>query len=170
MWEIKKIIHKGDYEYALVPDHPNATKNGYVLLHRVVMENYIGRLLTPDEVVHHKDHNKKNNDISNLELLTSKEHFRLHSNEKPNTYLILKCPQCGKIFNMRHYKVVSIYGCARYKCCSRHCSGKFKSRIRLYGITPEIQKAIDDNIVAAYTIRHDQMPLHDENYNGDLKD
>lgn len=26
MWEIKKIIHKGDYEYALVPDHPNATK------------------------------------------------------------------------------------------------------------------------------------------------
>ena len=26
MWEIKKIIHKGDYEYALVPDHPNETK------------------------------------------------------------------------------------------------------------------------------------------------
>lgn len=39
LFEIKKVIKKGDYLYALVPDHPNATKNGYVLLHRVVMES-----------------------------------------------------------------------------------------------------------------------------------
>lgn len=38
MWNIKKLIHKGEYDYALVPDHPYATKNGYVLYHRVVME------------------------------------------------------------------------------------------------------------------------------------
>lgn len=52
MWKIRKIIKKGDYEYALVPEHPNATKNGYVLHHRIVMENSIGRLfqlLTKEE-------------------------------------------------------------------------------------------------------------------------
>ena len=45
MWNIKKLIHKGEYDYALVPDHLNATKNGYVLYHRIVMENHLGRLL-----------------------------------------------------------------------------------------------------------------------------
>ena len=49
MWNIKKIISKGDYDYALVPEHPKATKNGYVLLHRVIMENHLGRLLNDDE-------------------------------------------------------------------------------------------------------------------------
>lgn len=164
MWEIKKIIHKGDYEYALVPDHPNATKNGYVLLHRVIMENYIGRLLTPDEVVHHKDHNKKNNDISNLELLSLNEHNRLHVNERTRKYLILKCPQCGKIFNMRYNQSRIAYGLSKFKCCSRECSGKLNRRIQFYGITPEIEKAIDENIVAEYSVRYDQMPLHDETY------
>ena len=36
------------------------------------MENHLGRLLNSDEVVHHKDHNKFNNDISNLEVMTSR--------------------------------------------------------------------------------------------------
>ena len=167
MWEIKKIIHKGDYEYALVPDHPNATKNGYVLLHRVIMENYIGRLLTPDEVVHHKDHNKKNNDISNLELLSLREHVKLHDNEKIIKYLILKCPNCGKIFHKRLSKVHSVHGFAKHCCCSRKCNGKLISRIQFYGITPEIQKAIDENIVAEYSARCDQLPIHDEDYHGE---
>lgn len=26
MWNIKKLIKKGDYVYALVPEHPSATK------------------------------------------------------------------------------------------------------------------------------------------------
>ena len=78
MWKIKKIISKGDYLYALVPDHPSATKNGYVLLHRVLMENHLGRVLNSNEIVHHKDHNKKNNSIRNLEILDCSTHSRLH--------------------------------------------------------------------------------------------
>ena len=50
MWNIQKLIHKGDYDYALVPNHPNATKNGYVLYHflhvrEVSLEDHLGRLL-----------------------------------------------------------------------------------------------------------------------------
>lgn len=33
MWNIQDLIRKGDYDYALIPVHPNATKNGYVLYH-----------------------------------------------------------------------------------------------------------------------------------------
>jgi len=51
VWKVEKIVKKGAYLYALVPEHPYATKNGYVLEHRVVMENHLNRLLNPDEVV-----------------------------------------------------------------------------------------------------------------------
>lgn len=52
MWKTEKIVSKGDYSYAIVRGHPNATKNGYVLEHRIVMENHLKRLLNPDEIVH----------------------------------------------------------------------------------------------------------------------
>lgn len=54
----------------------------YKMQHRLVMERYLGRELRPDEVVHHKDHDKTNNNIENLELLTNSEHTRLHNYEK----------------------------------------------------------------------------------------
>jgi hypothetical protein len=38
MWKIQKLVSKGDYTYAKVPEHPSATKNGYVLEHRIVVE------------------------------------------------------------------------------------------------------------------------------------
>lgn len=46
--------------------------------HRYIMEQYLGRKLKRNEVVHHKDGNKLNNDINNLELMTLSEHSRMH--------------------------------------------------------------------------------------------
>lgn len=44
--------------------------------HRYIIEQYLGRKLIRNEVVHHKDGNKANNDIENLELTTLSEHTR----------------------------------------------------------------------------------------------
>lgn len=46
--------------------------------HVVVMEAHIGRRLNKDEVVHHIDRNRSNNDLSNLQLMTRSEHTRMH--------------------------------------------------------------------------------------------
>ena len=47
--------------------------------HRYLMEKLLGRKLRKEEVVHHIDGNKLNNDIDNLELFESKsEHLRFH--------------------------------------------------------------------------------------------
>lgn len=54
-------------------------RNNRYLVHRKVMEDFIGRKLRNDEIVHHKDMNKLNNDISNLEILTRSEHTKLHN-------------------------------------------------------------------------------------------
>ena len=47
------------YVYIYNPEHPNAigTRKLYVAEHRILMEKKIGRLLTKDEIVHHKDEN-----------------------------------------------------------------------------------------------------------------
>ena len=46
--------------------------------HRVVMEKLLGRPLTSDEIVHHKDGNIFNNSPDNLELMTRAGHAILH--------------------------------------------------------------------------------------------
>jgi hypothetical protein len=48
-------------------------------LHVVIMEQHIGRKLKKDEVVHHINEIKTDNRIENLQLMTNKEHSRLHA-------------------------------------------------------------------------------------------
>ena len=67
-WKGGRHIDADGYILIHQPDHPYATAGGYVREHRLVMEAMIGRYLERDEVVHHRDGNKQNNDPSNLEL------------------------------------------------------------------------------------------------------
>lgn len=64
------------------PNHPNCTKDGYVMEHILVMEKAIGRHLEGDEVVHHINHIRDDNRIENLKLMTFKEHSGLHMKER----------------------------------------------------------------------------------------
>lgn len=46
--------------------------------HRLVAEQMLGRPLEKGEIVHHRDGNKKNNDPSNLAVMTQGMHMREH--------------------------------------------------------------------------------------------
>ena len=50
--------------------------------HRSVAEQILGRPLQKGEIVHHIDGNKRNNDSSNLMVMTQSEHARLHFRKK----------------------------------------------------------------------------------------
>lgn len=72
--------HSGGYIMVYSPDHPAADNTGYVLEHRLVMEEWLGRLLSSDEIVHHKNGNKEDNRIYNLMLVSRADHARIHCN------------------------------------------------------------------------------------------
>lgn len=77
-WKGGRFVDKDGYVCVLVQDHPYRRKYiPYVLEHRLVMEQHLGRYLLPTEVVHHKNKNKQDNRIENLELFSSNgEHLR----------------------------------------------------------------------------------------------
>ena len=57
--------------------HPEANTWGYVYEHRVIAENLIGRRLSDDEVVHHKNGCRWDNSPDNLQVMDKREHSRL---------------------------------------------------------------------------------------------
>lgn len=60
----------------------NNGKRIFIDEHRLVMEKHLNRKLNSNEIVHHIDENKENNNIENLELMTRSEHSKLHSLNK----------------------------------------------------------------------------------------
>ena len=62
---------RNSYGYTIVShnyDHPRAGRNGSIAEHILVMEKSLGRYLTKNESVHHKNGIRNDNRIENLEL------------------------------------------------------------------------------------------------------
>jgi len=75
-------FHKnaGGYFLKYAPDHPFVNRYGYIPFHRLVLEEKIGRYLSPDEIAHHIDFDKSNNAPDNLTPMALGEHLHYHRN------------------------------------------------------------------------------------------
>lgn len=86
-------------------NHHLADVRGYAYEHRLVAEKILGRRLQPGEVVHHRDHNKVNNNPANLEIVTRAQHGVEHRRRdsrrrmpgEPNPIVSCECG-CGSTF------------------------------------------------------------------------
>lgn len=119
-----EIINNGEYYRAKAPDHPHANKHGYVLAHRLVMEEKLGRLLKENELVHHLDGNTKNNNPDNLVVVSTIEHMKLHGMYHNKTMVKMVCAYCGGEFEreLRNVSTKIKNGQTNF-FCSRVCMG-----------------------------------------------
>lgn len=83
-WKGGKFLSKEGYVYIYTPKHPFANSDGYILEHRLKMEKHLGRYLTGQDIVHHKNEIKNDNRIKNLEITNRIEHARHHSSLRWN--------------------------------------------------------------------------------------
>ena len=81
--------------------------------HRWLMEQHVGRRLQRFEFVHHKNGDKRDNRIENLEIVTPKQHAVEHGQWKYPTSK--PCAMCGVTFTPHPTKR------KRAKTCSRSC-------------------------------------------------
>ena len=89
-------LNKFGYKILYKPTHPNSDGYGYVLEHRYVMAEHLGRPLTKEEVVHHIDENRINNSIENLQVMSVGEHTKIHSKD----FKLVHNPVNGQIIDV----------------------------------------------------------------------
>lgn len=124
------------------------------LIHRDIWQYYNGEI-PKGYFIHHRNKNKVDNDISNLQLVTSSQHKRLHNlSAKRKKYI---CEYCGKDFlsscftpprfysskcnstwhkeNEREIRICpfchkgfSVYRHSRKVYCSRYCANQVTSK------------------------------------------
>lgn len=83
-WKGGTYSHSNGYTYEYAPEHPAANSaKGYVLQHRLVMERHLGRYLTNQEIIHHRNEVKDDNRLENLELTTRGSHMSHHKDGAP---------------------------------------------------------------------------------------
>lgn len=128
--KITRTLNTRGYVLVYEPDHPASRKRGWILEHRKVWHDANGPI-PKDHIIHHKNEDKQDNRLENLECLTMAEHAMMHWdktaplldksrdasyllnytytkgpwNKGKTKYIELTCPICGKGFTklLREY-------------------------------------------------------------------
>lgn len=99
------------------PKSKRAYKSGYTLRYYAVWECFTGSPVPKNRVIHHINGNRKDDRFKNLQLMTKKEHDRIHHIEqKIGKYL--KCVICKKEFYKPQWRLNKGHV---GKYCSKKC-------------------------------------------------
>lgn len=118
-----------DREHVVLIDGDNRKTISYP---KFLLEQHIGRKLESDEVVHHLDGDKTNNDLDNLVVRDREDHSFDHAKKlAPQSFV---CPMCGETFTLRGKKLYEAkFNRERGKAgpfCSNKCVGLYGALVQ----------------------------------------
>ena len=145
-------MKNGDYILVTAPENYPGKKyrNKYCYEHYLVYWKNHNILPSQEQVIHHKDENKKNNSLENLELIDRVEHIVFHNSNKKTKMVVLCCLGCLKIF-IKEKRQTHLIKNNTYTCCSKKCAN-----LVLKLSKQEKQERISNNVI--------------EEFSGNLKD
>lgn len=120
-----KVFHKkmGRWQICLVH---NETKRKKTLLYsKFLMSCHVNRLLRRDEEVDHINHDKSDDRIENLQILTKHENLQKQASTMTKRMISLECPECRKIFTRSFWQTHHGKAAGLRTFCSRQCSYDF---------------------------------------------
>ncbi len=152
----KPNLNPNGYLRVYVPGHPCAHKRGWALEHRYVWHEAHGPI-PPGHIIHHKNEDKTDNRIENLECMSKTEHDRSHIRENlgakdavgdtrafaawrrihsswnkgTGRTLTLVCPACGNSFQRdESLHKRNLRDSVKYAVCSRPCHQAMRTRAK----------------------------------------
>ena len=148
------VYDSGEYLTVKLNDYEFSSSWNLMHMHRYIMQQYLNRKLETFEHVHHIDGNKKNNDLSNLELLINHEHRHNHSTdhvlEHGELVRMFICPMCETIFTRRDLSYRKLA-----RTCSRECKNDMCSKLNSNTFTSRHRELITNNYIGQYRIKDD---------------
>lgn len=140
-------MKNGDYELVIAPpDFPGKKyRDRYCSKHVFIYWQTYGVVPNSDEIIHHKDGDRHNNDPKNLELMKRKEHSKMHGYNRGRKLVELKCIGCEKIF-VREKNKSFLQKRGKYSCCCKKCSD-----VALTLSKSELQKRIEEHLIREFT-------------------
>lgn len=120
-------MKNGNYELVIAPQNYPGKKyrDKYCLEHTLVWWQNTKILPKKNEVLHHKNGNKRDNHFKNLKLFTRKKHDKYHGAKSIERYRIkCTCPICRNTFIIRggQYRVRLKRNVMKKVFCSRSCA------------------------------------------------
>lgn len=120
-------MKNGPYEMVKAPDaYPGMKYRGkYVYEHHLVWWTNTGKLVPEGFVIHHVNHEKRDNRIENLELIDRSAHSKDHAKEKLNPPISMECGWCTTYIEVRarRFKLGSV---TTKFFCSKSCSMQYQ--------------------------------------------
>lgn len=128
-----KNWHKKEerWQVCLVPrDKSSKLKRRTITYAKFVMSVAVGRMLEPHECVDHKNEDKSDDRLTNLQILTKEENEKKHRAAHPKEMWNMVCPSCKESWQMeaRTARVRQKNNKNGLVFCSHICVGAYYSK------------------------------------------
>jgi len=120
-------MRNGQYNLEKAPEkYPGKTyRLNLVPEHHLVWWREKDEVIGENEVIHHKNGDKKDNRLENLEKLSRSEHSKRHMDEVGRKYAVIECPECGNEFEKPLNQTFMQKPGTKANFCDRSCQLRF---------------------------------------------